>query len=226
MKSRNPKLELIVDIGEPRTHPARDRKRGTPDGCAHCGERHWNCSGHSQRTGRPCNHNPMRGQTKCFLHGGRSPQAMTTARKRVAKKEAIEILGTLQFVVRKGTSVAQLQTAIDMAAKQVDDRWRDVESLNGDLVVEENDWRGAKRLVVHPYLILYNEALDRFTKFLVSAMKLGLEDRRLELAREQGDFIFGAFTRAVEACALEPAQAERLRLSFAAELRPPGELAA
>lgn len=151
---------------------------------------------------------------------------MATARRRTNKKEAIELLGTLEFVVRKGTTVQQLQVAMDQAARWADDRKKDVDALNGQLVTEETDRLGAHKLAIHPSVILYTEALDRVEKFLVAGAKLGLDAMKLQLAKDQGDRIFDAFTRAIEAAELAPEQAERMRLAFATELRPPGELAA
>jgi hypothetical protein len=217
---------LLIDLGEPRPHPWRDSKRGTPDGCKVCHQKHYWCAGHVAGSSRPCNGIPMNGTTVCRKHGGKAPQTMAAARRRVQKAEAIEILGALQFAVRKGTTVDQLQVAMEEAAKWADARYRDVEALNGELIVEETDKLGARRLAIHPYVILWTEALDRVHKFSIASAKLGLEDKRLQIAQAQGDLIFGAFTKAIDAAGLDTTQAERMREAFVAELRTQRELVA
>src|SRR5579884_3711560 len=51
------------------------------------------CKAHSKRTGLPCRRPPMRGQVVCERHGGRAPQNLAAAKRRLAETEIVAHLG-------------------------------------------------------------------------------------------------------------------------------------
>lgn len=174
--------------------------------CEQCGEIHQrrdgrpSCSGHSigrlrpEIKGKPCRQQRMTGQTKCKLHGGRSPQALRKAEERVTQEKIAELARTLgdpivgkdpgeiiaeQIAWRAG-HVAWLRSrvhALDPAALG----WvRTVEKIGAEsgLTFEAK---------VNVWLQMYWEASDRLERLCLDAMKYGLAERQVRLAEQQAD---------------------------------------
>lgn len=224
----------IARLGEPKSHgtrsnPGRNAKMQPLDGsrpCGECGQWHKRCRGHRANTNRsvPCGLQPTNGTGLCFKHGGRVTATVAAAKRRTLKAEGIRGLNELGIIVRDSTTVDSLRALIDRWDGLAAARWADVCALDSLYIVETDKW-GGRHTVVHPAYGLHVQALDRLTNILIQCAKLGLEDKRLELAKEQGDRLFDAFTTACRAAELTDAQVDTMRLALVAAFRP-AELAA
>lgn len=62
-----------------------------PTSCDQCGQPHVRCSAHT-KAGNPCGQPRMSGQMVCRKHGGKAPQNLAAAERRLAEREAMKAL--------------------------------------------------------------------------------------------------------------------------------------
>ena len=62
-----------------------------PTPCERCGQAHARCSSH-RRDGLPCTQRPMKGQSVCKMHGGKSPRALAAAERRQLEAAAGRVI--------------------------------------------------------------------------------------------------------------------------------------
>src|SRR4051812_45676046 len=74
------------------------------------------CTARSSRTGKPCKNWAVHGATVCKSHGGRAPQVIAAARRRLALGEAITELDRLGRVVDVDPAEAMLDMVREAAA--------------------------------------------------------------------------------------------------------------
>jgi hypothetical protein len=114
--------------------------------CSRCSEVHVTkrggpaCAGHSKRTGRRCENSPMAGQSKCRMHGGKSPGAERNAEERLQREAAERALAKrgfgqgrkvidpadamLELVYKSAANVEQLEAELGLLRPGVDRvRW-------------------------------------------------------------------------------------------------------
>jgi hypothetical protein len=212
--------------GQARTHPSREARLQSIDGtrlCA-CGLPHPKCRSHT-KAGTPCMATPREGAYVCRKHGGNAPQVLAAAKRRLQAAEAFGEATALGIAVET-TPVESLEAMLWESAGAVCYLRDRVASLGAEITVDEFGPGGAHKFTAHPLVMLYNSERDRHAALAAVCIKLGLDERRVRLAEEQGDRIFGGFTRACQAANLTSEQVETMRRAFAAELRPKGELAA
>ena len=167
--------------------------------CDRCGQTHAKCSGHRQ-DGKPCGQIPMRGQRVCRKHGGKSPQALAAAERRLAR---MEIQETVHAALgdrpdKDEDPIASMQWLINWSAAHC--RWylaelrklRPDALIWGDTEVRESDSAGLtliQKAAVHALLRLYNEERDRLAGYCALAIRNGLHEREIRLAEERGALI-------------------------------------
>lgn len=217
------KPKFIVDLGEPRPHPSRDWKNGTPDGCAYCGQPHMKCAGHWKTSKQPCNFQAMRGQTKCRMHGGKSEQAMAIAKKRILKAEGIHDLECLGFPVGPTTPVDALQASLNEAERNVINLRVMVAGLRS-LVIQETDKFGGKKLVAHPLWLMYERERDRYAGLSIAAQKVGFEGALVRIKDAEAKQLAWVLDRVLLRAGLNPEAAD-VRSWVAAELEAADEAA-
>lgn len=176
-----------------------------------CGEQHtretatgsgkWKPSCKAHRTdGLPCGFWPIAGLTVCKRHGGgqRSAKeksakykAEVKAQKMVARfADAIEINPVEALLGLIYHSAGHVKFYLEQVNFLVDD---DAEKLVwGDTKLMDKtggeDWgtTSVEEAGVNMWLKLYNDERDRLASYIEKAVKLGIDERRVRLAEDQG----------------------------------------
>ena len=169
--------------------------------CARCGKTHpRGCKGHSKRTGGPCGNPPIPGGYVCKLHGGGSPQARRAADERLAQQRAAIEMAKHGLVTPRTVDPGDaLLEAIYGAAGEVD-YWRSVvaqidpEALTWGKTQETTKKGKLKVTEAAGASVAYKlmvDAQDRLARYAASALKAGIEERRVRLAESQGAQLAG-----------------------------------
>lgn len=123
------------------------------------------------RQGNPCAKFAMRGSEVCSLHGGKSPQALAAAKRRLSVVRAERELDRLgQPVVIDPT--AGLLSMVHEAAGNVAVLRLIVQKLPS--VIDENGRE-------HPIAELYRVWCDRLADYCARALRAGVEERQVEI---------------------------------------------
>lgn len=164
----------------------------------------------------------MKGQTRCRMHGGSSPQAREAGKIRAAKMAAHD--EARRMVARAGTDadpIEHLLESLHRSAALVEVWGRMVADLDNRGEVEAGDipgrirgwteWsdedadydpllvRNSKgRWRLHPFVEEYQEALDRRAKFAKLALDAGVAERRVQIAEDQAELVADAVRAAVD----------------------------
>jgi hypothetical protein len=126
------------------------------------------------RDGHACPHWPMHGASKCYMHGGSSPQARSAAKRRLAEEKATKAVARLGLApvddpVGELRSLAAEALALKSYFKERVDA---LDQLRYAVGAGEQ---------VRGELILYERALDRSAKFCDQLARLNLEDRAVRI---------------------------------------------
>lgn len=168
-----------------------------PMPCAKCGQPHAKCKAH-KRSGGPCGQRKLAGQEVCRMHGGKTPVALAAAERRVTEQQArAEVV---LFGARRDIHPADaLLELVQWTAGEVD-YWRsrvrllDEAALTWGVtrVKEGGEDRGtteeAKPHVAYSMLV---DASNRLERYSASALKAGVDERRVRLAEQQGTLLHG-----------------------------------
>ena len=172
-----------------------------PGTCARCGQVHpRGCKGHSRSTGKPCGNRAIAGGFVCHMHGGSSPQARRAAADRLAQQRAAIEMARHGLVTPRAVDPGDaLLEAIYGAAGEVD-YWRSVvaqldpssltwgktqqTTKKGKIKVTET----AGAAVAYKLMV---DAQDRLARYSASALRAGIEERRVQLAETQGHALAG-----------------------------------
>jgi hypothetical protein len=169
--------------------------------CAKCGEIHELCRGHNARK-EPCGKHPMRGQQVCRNHGGRSPQALKAADRRIAERDAVAALESFGVPIVVDHQTALLEElhrtagAVAWLSAIVADLDRD------DLVygkVREKtggeDHGTTKEARPNVWYQLWMDQRKHLVDVARECGRAGIEERRVRLAEEQGRMLAGVISR-------------------------------
>lgn len=132
---------------------------------------------------RPCGRYPLRGATVCTSHGGRAPQVRAAAARRLAEREALKRLDEVE-IRPIGNPI---RAYADLAAEVV--TWK---SQMAQMVNELDEYRftddkGAEHLDAR--VALFERAMDRCEKVLGNWVRLGLEERRVQLEEREAELV-------------------------------------
>src|SRR3990167_4052651 len=147
------------------------------------------CAAHT-RSGKPCKGQVIKGATVCRMHGGASPQVKAKA------KERLELEKATQAVENYG-----LPREIDPHSALLEELWRTAGHVAGlnfkvrDL--EERELHGPvgggrdayPREEPHVWIRLYQEERGHFAKVAKSCIEVGIAERQVKLAEQQGMMI-------------------------------------
>ena len=143
--------------------------------CERCGQVHDRCKAHT-RAGNPCRQPPMAGQRVCRMHGGLSPRGLAAGARRLARAEAARSLAEVEVAPIGDPLDALAQVAAEAVALK--DHFANlVAELNKTMSFET--WGGDQKLDAR--VALYERALDRAHRFLADWVRLGFEDRKVQL---------------------------------------------
>jgi len=172
-----------------------------PIECRHCGQPHAKCRAHN-RQGNPCGKGPLPGQRVCELHGGKSPQALEAADRRLAERTAITALENFGLPVAIDPHSALLQE-LHRTAGAVE--W--LGAIVADLDLKEIGWGKVREKVggedhgntyeagKNVWVGLWQGERKHLVDVASACARAGIEERRVRLAEEQGRMLAGVISR-------------------------------
>jgi hypothetical protein len=175
---------------------------------------------HPTTPGGPCPYPRLKGQTVCYRHGGKSPQALAGAQRRLQEKEARRRMTTYGKKIDTGPTEALLDevqwTAGHVAwlrervrevenATAVGDRsalvWSTIRRKTGG-----EDWGETEEAIPNIWVRLYQAERAHLVKVCAEAIKAGIEERRVRLAEQQGALVAQAIRAILDDLGLTPEQ--------------------
>ena len=171
------------------------------------------------KAGRRCSHPAIKGGTVCFApHGGKAPQVMAAAARRLETQTALQwAKRELERVGIEGrTPLEHLEASLEESA-----RTYAVWELCCETLVQEqrSGLMGRDRhgqLAIHPYVSEKDAALDRWARISKYALDAGVAERRVKILQEQGELMASALRAVVGRLELS-ATAERQALAWLGE---------
>lgn len=200
----------------------KQRSSGPSHGGSQCGAK-------TKGTGLPCRRAPLRGATRCALHGGLTPQSLAAAEKRLARQEAVAAVAKLGLPVdvspdaallaevqRCAGMVAYYQARVEEVAAQGAEAlaWGHTRTkIGGD------DSGTTYEARPNVWLQLFNEERDRLVKASSAAIKAGIEERRVKLEEQQGIAVAAVIRRILSRLNLSDGQTALVPTVVPEELR-------
>ena len=207
-----------------------------PTSCTTCGQPHVRCTAHT-KSGKPCGQPPMTGQRVCRKHGGKAPQNLAAAERRIQERAALLALESfgvpvvvdphtalLQELHRTAGAVAWLGAIVaDLDRESIGwGRSEEVKKTSGEF--PGTDTTSAAKPNV------WYEMWTRERKHLVEVAKAchnaGIEDRRIRVVEAQAQLLAGTITRVLDRLGLTDSQRELVATVVPEELRATAELEA
>lgn len=199
-----------------------DLEEFTPDG------KNRRCQRRSKsRDGAQCGAVALRGQDVCHYHGGASPQAKAKAQERLTEEKARQLVATYGRKVET-TATEALLDEVQWTAGHVAwlrDRVQEIESVAtvegtdsehplvwGKTKEKQGgeDWGQTAEAVPNVWLRLYQQERDHLVKVCSAAIKAGIEERRIQLAEQQGALVAQAIRAILGDLQLTPEQQARV----------------
>lgn len=153
-----------------------------------------------RRDGKPCGQWPVKGAEVCRMHGGSSPQAKAAAARRLEEEKARKIAERVTGVIEVDPGQALIDLVHGAAGEVA--YWRaEVDRIQeehpaqmtmGVTRVEKGkrdradvDMRILEAGVPVAYR-MWTEARERLARYATAALKAGIDERRVQLAEDQG----------------------------------------
>jgi hypothetical protein len=160
------------------------------------------CTAHSTRTGNRCGRAPMKGQSVCATHGGRSPNGKAAGERRLSTERARAVVITYGLPVEIDPHDA-LMEEIARTAGHV--RWLAgiIQSMDDEALVwgqTETQQRGGggptgnyaqvtRTAAPSVWLTLYQAERKHLVDVCKAAIGAGIAERQVRLAEQQGALI-------------------------------------
>jgi hypothetical protein len=144
------------------------------------------CTANSKQAGRRCRRPASPGQSVCYLHGGRSPQAMRKAQERLEKAKLEGEIA--QLAAELGEDEAGIVDPIDLLNRSMATS-RQMLGLVETLLGEQADLTGPDHLGdlrAHPLAVLLADWAQIAARTANLALRAGIDERRIELAEFLG----------------------------------------
>lgn len=171
------------------------------------------CTAMASRTGERCLGRAIKGSHVCYTHGGRFPHVRAKANKRLAIKAFVE-----HFEERLGGSgpidvVAELESEIRHVKAQVLAMTELVygEGANSDGWTQDQRGNVAMRVESAEGQVLHKKQ-ELLHKLLNQAIKLGLEERRVQLQERDTDMLEAAVARTLAEAGIDDTIQVRLSM--------------
>lgn len=172
------------------------------------------CPAMSKTSGERCKRLVMIGATVCDFHGGKSRQAKRKAASRLAAAHAAEFLRDQEVRPIEDPIAELLHLTAEVRANY--------EFLRDNVAqLHVSDWEHVddkRALQLSVYVEAMERAQERTGKFLTEMIRLGLEERMVQISEKLADEVFAALDRTLAAVELEPDTRSHLRLVLAEEL--------
>jgi len=164
--------------------------------------------GAKTRAGHPCGEWAMKGQTRCRLHGGKTPNSLKAAKRRLDEAAAVT-------AVRKaGVSLEAVADPVQLLRELASEAVALKEFFQSRLeALEELRYQAGAGEQLRAEVALYERALDRAERFAHDLAKLNLGERRVQLDEAKVVLIAAVLQRVLEApeLALDAFQQGRAR---------------
>ena len=132
------------------------------------------------RSGKPCRQHPIRGGTRCRMHGGSAPRALVAANRR-----------TLEARIQGELAKREIEPITDPVAAYADlagETWA-FKELAREKITELRAWTTVNVITgtdeAAAILQVYERALDRAQRSLADMLRIGLTAEHLRQARER-----------------------------------------
>ena len=182
----------------------------------------------------PCGAPPAKGGVRCGKHGGKSPQALKAAERRLAEQEAQRELDNTIVTLGLPQDVDPAKALLDEIARSYGIvQW--LQAKVRELEPDDLVWGLAEtqagigkdgpidtkthRAEFSAWYQLYMTERKHLVAVSAAALKAGVEARRIALAERQGDMVATALRRVLDALNLSPAQLELVPIVVPRELR-------
>jgi hypothetical protein len=181
------------------------------------------CTGTAKGTGVRCELAPIRGGTVCHKHGGKAPQVVAAARRRLETESA------LQWAARElaasglpdRTPLEHLEAVLEQDARTYA-LWA---AAVGLLVDEGDDMLGENRhgeMQIHPYVDERNKAAQRWARTSKYALDAGVSQKRVEIEQHRAELMATALKATLAALGLDPDTQQRGLTILGQQLRQLG----
>lgn len=136
--------------------------------------------GAKTRSGKPCQQHPIRGGTRCRMHGGSAPRALAAANRR-----------TLEARIQGELAKREIEPIADPVAAYADlvgETWA-FKELAREKIAELRAWTIVNVITgtdeAAAILQVYERALERAQRSLADMLRIGLTAEHLRQARER-----------------------------------------
>lgn len=136
--------------------------------------------GAKTRSGKPCRQHPIRGGTRCRMHGGATPRALAAANRR-----------TLEARIQGELAKREIEPITDPVAAYADlagETWA-FKELAREKITELRAWTTVNVITgtdeAAAILQVYERSLDRAQRSLADMLRIGLTAEHLRQARER-----------------------------------------
>lgn len=167
------------------------------------------CKATAKGTGKPCKRTPPEGSPVCNIHGGKAPQVQAKAKARAQQQAVIELLQNLGTP----TEIDPGQALLDLiAAKNGEVLW--LRAMVQSIEQDKLTWGTAdhesgigqqgpidkitQKAAVNIWWEMLRKAEDQLAKYASEALRVGIEERRVRIAENQGNLIVGAIRRILD----------------------------
>lgn len=196
-----------------------------PKSCGQCGRPHVRCTAHT-KAGNPCGQPPMNGQGVCRKHGGKAPQSLAAAERRLQERAALVALEAFGIPVVIDPHTALLEElhrtagAVAWLGALVAELDRE-EVIWGTTKVKTGGDDGGTTEEAKPNI--WYELWARERKHLVevanACVKAGIEERRIALAESQGRMLAAVVQRILGRLELSEVQQQLVAVVVPEEFR-------
>ncbi|MFI7449568.1 hypothetical protein ACIBQX_18875 [Nonomuraea sp. NPDC049714] len=164
--------------------------RDTPPADLTAGQK---CTATAKRSGKRCTHWPMRGSTVCAQHGGKAPQVMAAAERRIVEAEASAIVRRLladpdaEPVYDPAWELARVAGRMGNAVDVLGVRVNELDEAGR---LEYTDANLVRRL--HVLVEAWKELMVEYRKTLTDMTRLGIEARTAARLEDRVQELHGA----------------------------------
>lgn len=190
--------------------------------CPRCNEVHTGCSGHARsKNMAACRKAPLPGTTVCDKHGGLSPVVRAAGEARVlegkirerAQRELARIDVTpVEDPLEELSLLAGQAVAFKDAMAGKVNELTEIRYASGPMDTEQ----------LRSEIVVWEHALDRCAAFLISMVKLGLDERRVRVEEARTELIADALREALALLGLSESQQDAAKAHVVRKLRAIG----
>lgn len=131
------------------------------------------CTATSKQTGNRCGRAAIPGGTVCNFHGGKAPQTIAVAQRRLVEQQATRELAKIEVVPIGDPVVALAEVAAELRAG-----YEVAKAQAVDKGAPDSAW-----------MAFYERQVDRLSRVLEACGRLGLEERRVKLEEDKLDLL-------------------------------------